>query len=98
MVIRFSHDAREDIQDISDYTLEVWGDEQETAYLLAIDAKLKEISGDPERWPFRNDLFEGCQTALVGKHLIFFVVDENVVHVSRVLHQAMDVPRHAFPL
>lgn len=46
----------------------------------------------------RDDLFEGCQVAPCGKHMVFFRVVDDVVLVSRILHQAMDVPNHTFPI
>lgn len=41
MRIRFSADAREDIQGIADYTYETWGEEQETVYLDELYAVLE---------------------------------------------------------
>ena len=98
MKLRFSEDARDDLRDISEYTRENWGGEQEDSYLRSIYARLSEIKEDPARWKKRDDLFEGCQVALVGKHLLFFKHTDHEILISRVLHQAMDVPKKSFPL
>lgn len=97
MTIRFSRDATADLQDISDYTFQQWGEEQETFYLKQIHARLKEIKKDAGRFRLRNELFDGCQVASVGRHLIVFLVKEDIIVVSRILHQSMDFPRHLFP-
>jgi toxin ParE1/3/4 len=96
MRIELSDDATTDLQDIADYTFQTWGSEQEEVYLGSLYRKLQDVSDDPDRWARRDDLFEGCQTVSVGRHVIFFRVGEEVVLVSRILHQAMDFRRHLF--
>ncbi len=97
MNLTFSGDAKEDVQEIADYTFETWGDEQEQIYLSSLYRRLNEISGDPDRWKKRDDLFDGCQTALAGRHVIFFRIQDGEVFVSRILHQSMDVHRRILP-
>ena len=99
MKIRFSRDAEEDLQDISDYTWRTWGEEQETHYLKMIYSRLEDIKRDPSSsdWRRRDELFDECRVASVGRHIIFFLMKEDGIIVSRILHQAMDFPRHVFP-
>lgn len=97
MNLTFSDDAKEDVQDIAYYTFEAWGKEQEQAYLASLYRRLSEISEEPERWKKRSDLFDGCQAALAGRHVIFFRVQKEEVFISRILHQSMDVERHILP-
>ncbi len=97
MTIRLSRDATTDLQNISDYTFEQWGEEQEEYYLKRIYARFEEIRADRTRFRHRNELFDGCQVAPVGRHLIFFLVKDDIIVASRILHQSMDFPRHLFP-
>ena len=97
MTIRFSRDATADLQGISDYTSLQWGEDQEAFYLKQIYARLEEIRKDPGRFRSRDELFDGCQVAPVGRHLVFFLVKDGIIVVSRILHQSMDFPRHLFP-
>jgi toxin ParE1/3/4 len=97
MNLTFSSDAEEDVQEIADYTFEAWGDDQEEIYLSSLYRRLNEISRDPDRWKKRDDLFEGCQTAFAGRHVIFIRIQESEVFVSRILHQSMDVHRQILP-
>ena len=97
MKIKFSNDAKEDVQDIADYTFETWGEQQEEAYLNSLHQCLADIAETPERWGKREDLFSGCQTASFGRHIIFFRHQNEAIFVARILHGSMDVPRHVFP-
>ncbi len=97
MTIRFSRDAIADLQGISDYTRRQWGKEQEETYLKQIYAAFERIRQNPSQFRLRAELFDGCRTAPVGRHLVFFLVKDNILIVSRVLHQSMDFPRHQFP-
>lgn len=98
MKIRFSANARGDVQDIADYTFENWGSQQEEFYLSSLYKRLQEISQEPQRWRKREDLFANCQMAPLGKHLIFFRAQDGLILVSRILHQSMDVGGQEFPL
>jgi toxin ParE1/3/4 len=97
LTVRLSADAVSDLQGISDYTLHQWGKEQEPFYLTQVYARFEEISRDPARFRQREELFAGCRVAPVGRHLVFFLMRDDVIVVSRILHQAMDFPRHLFP-
>lgn len=97
MKIRLSTLAICDLQDISDYTVERWGEEKEIEYINGISARLDEISEGEGQVRSRNDLFKGCKASPVGRHLIIFMKNDEVVFVSRILHQSMDFPRHIFP-
>ena len=94
MIIRFSEDASADLQHISQYTLGYWGAKQEQRYLDLIYDLLAKIQSDPLRWKFRNELHQNSQSALVGKHVIFFKLHEDYIQVARILHQSMDFSRH----
>ena len=98
MKIKFSDDAKEDIQDISDYTFEVWGQKQEESYLSSISSKFEDIKANPQKYRKRDDLFINCQVAPVGRHVIFFSVEGREILVSRILHHSMDLARQVFPL
>ena len=96
MTLELTRAAVSDLQSIRDYTLARWGPEQEQRYLDALWRKFEEILADPPRWRSREDLFPGCQIAAEGKHVILFRVQGTVLQVVRLLHGAMDFPRH-FP-
>ena len=94
MILEFTKAAVSDLQSIRSYTVETWGGGQEQRYLDALWAKFEEILADTSRWRRRDHLFRGCQIAAHGKHVILFRVDGSVLQVVRILHGAMDFPRH----
>jgi toxin ParE1/3/4 len=94
MTLDFTTAAVADLQSIRTYTLENWGEQQEQRYLDSLWAKFEEILVDPQRWRSRNDLFPGCRIAAQEKHVILFRIEEDVLQIVRILHGAMDYPRH----
>lgn len=94
MTLDFTKAAVSDLQSLRSYTLETWGGAQEQRYLDALWKKFEEILADPARWRQREDLFPGCRIAAQGKHVILFRVEGSVLQIVRILHGAMDFPRH----
>lgn len=94
MNLIFSPSAIGDLREISDYTLQTWGAEQEDRYLKGLWGKLAEIQSSPESCRLREDLAKGCRSARHGKHVIFFSIKGETLQVIRILHGAMDFNRH----
>ena len=94
MTLEFTAAAVSDLQSIRTYTLEKWGPEQEEVYLDALWGKFGEIVADPGKCRFRNDLFQGCQIAAQGRHLILFRMSGTILQIVPILHSSMDLPRH----
>ena len=98
MKLILSSDAKEDLQNISDHTYHNWGVEKEVAYLKSIYKRFDEIKTEPHRWKRRDDLFLNCQSVPVGKHIIFLIILEDQILISRILHEAMDIPAQFLPV
>lgn len=94
MNLKLSNEAAWDLQEISNYTWEQWGEEQEQKYLTLLYRAMELAASDPSRSRIRNDLYQGCRVILAGKHSIFFTIEEETVCVARILHQAMDHYHH----
>lgn len=99
MTLEFTDAAVSDLRSIRNYTLEKWGERQEQFYLDAMWNRFEEIliDPDPDRWRVREDLFPGCQLAAQGKHVILFRIRGKTLQIVRILHSAMDYPRHIPP-
>ena len=97
MILRLSKSAKRDLSGISVYTQKTWGIEKEEQYLNALFDRFEQITSDSSRWKFRDELYPGSQSVSVGKHIIFFKVDGEVIQVARILHQKMDFARHLDP-
>jgi toxin ParE1/3/4 len=94
VILDLTEHAAADLQDISAYTLDTWGAEQEEKYLKNLYRKFSEILESPDRWRFREDLFPRCQVAFEGRHLILFQVNDDVLLIVRILHGAMNLGSH----
>ncbi len=94
MTLEFTQAALSDLRAIRDYTLARWGEDQEQAYLGELWTKFEQILSDPGRWRFRPDLFPECQIAAHKKHVVLFRIRGTTLQVVRILHGAMDLPRH----
>lgn len=97
MTLHFTKAAVTDLQAIRDYTLDTWGEEQETAYLKRLWLRFGQMLESPARFRRRDDLFEGCQIAAEGRHVILFRIEGDILQIVRILHSAMDFKRHLPP-
>jgi len=86
--------ALDDLRSIREYTLETWGPDQEERYLRKLWLRIESIRSAPQRFRTREDFFPGCRLAAEGRHAILFRSDDEVLHIVRVLHSAMDFKRH----
>ena len=95
--IKYARRANADSEDITDYTARIWGAQQAKKYIREIRAQIAGIAnGDVIAQPLqvaRARMFK-CR---VNRHLIIFEQTTNQVRIVRILHEAMDVPRHIAP-
>lgn len=54
----------------------------------------EQITNTPERWRVRSELHPDCRICFAGRHAILFRIEEGVLEIARVLHDAMDYPQH----
>ena len=101
--------AETDFQDILRWTLEQFGEAQARIYAETLSAALESLTAGPNviGARARNDIARGLFTLHVarhgrkGRHFIMFRVgrdqDRQVIEILRLLHDAMDLPRHLPP-
>jgi len=105
--VRLSAAAEADFVDILAWTAERFGVVQARAYATTLTFSLAALSAGPTLpgVKARDEIAEGLFTLHVaregrsGRHFVLFRVTqvETVVDVLRILHDAMDLPRHAGP-
>jgi toxin ParE1/3/4 len=87
--LRFTSRARNDLRDIAAYTLEKWGTAQCDRYLDALQEHCRQVAETPKLRRLSPDFPSYCR-ALVGRHAIFYRVDDHdSVLVVRILHASM---------
>lgn len=91
--------AEEDLVGIAEHTLETWGERQFAKYRALLDQSFAKIAGNPLtlRSKDRHEIFPGCRTFHVGRHVILYRIKGNVVEIARVLHDSMECERHIPP-
>lgn len=99
--------AEEDFKEIIRWTLEHFGERQAQVYSETLSVALMDLLWGPEQAGVRerNEVAQGILTLHVARHgrkgrhfIMFRIADrrERSIEVLRLLHDAMDPPRH-FP-
>lgn len=94
MQILFSPKAKQDLNDIWDYSLENWGLVKAESYLRDISAKLNLVSDNLEVSQYIDFVREGYRKVVVNSHVVFFKVNDDRIEVIRILNHKMDFDRH----
>jgi toxin ParE1/3/4 len=73
------------------FTRHTWGEDQLLAYEATIYQTLDMLSRHPHAGRSRDDLFPGCRSFSVERHVIYYdQPDATTIVVRRVLHQRQD--------
>lgn len=102
---RLSAAARNDFDEIVDWTVDHFGEQQATAYARALTALISDLDAGPSQPGVkeRPEIGRGMFTLHIARHgrkgrhfVLFHVVDQRTktIEVLRFLHDAMDLPRH----
>lgn len=93
--VKYARRANADLEDITDYTARTWGAQQAKKYIREIRSQIEGIaSGDLISHPLQVAR-DGIFKSRVNRHLIIFEQTHDTIFIVRILHEAMDIPRHA---
>ena len=91
--LRLSPRAEADLEAIYDYTAQHWSVKQAVSYLKDLDVTLKRLRSG--RRIGREAGFEpGLMKVNHGAHVIYYQATDLSLDVVRILHAAMEAPRH----
>lgn len=91
---RLAPAAERDLEAIFDYTVREWGLRQAEHYAAVIENACARLAEAPELAQDCGYIRAGYRRAAVGRHVLYFRVEEWGIAVVRILHQRMDVERH----
>lgn len=92
-VYRLSRKAASDIEDIYTYTIEQHGLAAARKYLNGLHSCFELLAEYPMLGRRADRLAPGVRRHEYQAHVVFYVHQEASVHIARVLHSRMDVPR-----
>lgn len=91
-----SGEADQDVSDIFDYSVRMFGVSQAADYLLSLDACFQSLIENPDLGRERNEIRPGLRSLPLGSHVVFYRIEESFLRIVRVLHGSRDLPRY-FP-
>src|SRR5215207_792951 len=91
--LRISAEARDDLRDLLQYTLETWGPDQRDRYRSQLLVALQQLTEYPLRGPARDDLRPNYRSLVVDQHILYYRVEPTAIRIVRIVHERRDVPR-----
>jgi toxin ParE1/3/4 len=85
-----THQAEADLIDIWLFIYKAWGEAQADRYLDELEVRMERLTRNPRMGKSRELLRPGYRSWPVGRHIVFYRIDEAEVTVVRVLHEKMD--------
>lgn len=87
--------ARKDIKGIWRYTKKEWGVKQADNYVQELGQSIQRLAQTPKTGLSIYDVYEGCRVFRYRRHIVIYSVTNTSLVVQRVLHERMDITRHA---
>jgi toxin ParE1/3/4 len=92
----FSKQARLDLIEIADYTVDMWGVSQAERYLGGLDDCFRRLVDAPQLGRACDQIRPGYRRVEQGKHVVIYRADSEGIFICRVLHQSMLPERQLF--
>jgi len=91
---RLSRLAAADLEEIAEYTIEVFGLEQARKYRDGLKSCIGQLADNSALGRSADQLIEGLQRFGHQSHVVFYITEADGVFIVRILHSSMDVTRH----
>lgn len=86
-----SKSAYQDIDSIADYTIANWGVDQFDIYFSGMKETFELIPNNPEIGRKRTEIANSLRSFPYRFHVIFYVIDNNEIIISAILHASSDI-------
>lgn len=86
-----AEDADADLQNIYWFTHESWGENQAEIYINSLFSTFELLTQHPEMGRLRTELAKDIRSFVHKRHVIYYIVMDEEIGISRVLHGSMDV-------
>jgi len=92
--VQYSKKSLEDLENITDYTAQMWGANQAKVYIKDIRDKVHQIANGEAIVQVLHILRPGMLKVRVNRHIVVFESTDATVRIIRILHDSMDIPQH----
>jgi len=89
-----SPQAQQSLVQISQYTLDNFGERQKKSYLKMLRDRMRAAAKNPEKGRARGDIKPGYYSLQAEKHPIYYRIRDSHVEIIDVLHQSMETKIH----
>jgi toxin ParE1/3/4 len=90
-----SNKAVEDLNDIWDYTVKTWSENQAEIYYSLLMDSCQELANKPSQGTSYDVVEKNVLGFKTGEHIIFYqIVSLKEIEVVRILHVMMDMKNH----
>ena len=94
---RFTKKAVDDLANIWNYTFERWSENQADAYYHMLLENCNELARNPDLGKNYSGVAKNLFGFKAGRHIIFYrKIEKNVVEITRILHEQMDLKNRIF--
>ena len=84
--------ALNDLEQIYDFTFEMWGPAQAEHYLAQLRSAAQRLLVHPRSGRVYEMEGQKYRSLRSGRHLIFYRIEADAIVVVRILHDRMDIP------
>ena len=89
-----SRRSDQDIDDITQTTIDKWGIGQAEIYVLGLHASFQLLASAPELGRDASNIRSGYRRFETASHVVFYRITSDGILIVRILHQRMDFRRH----
>lgn len=92
---RLSILAERDLKDVGEYSVDRWGVDQALRYLNGLIEAFENVTRNPKMGRSCIGAQSGYRRLEHQRHVVIYRIDDDVIVINRVLHQAMLPELHA---
>jgi toxin ParE1/3/4 len=89
-----SPEAQEDLLYIWQFGADEWSPDQANEHLRDIEDMCDRLRVHPELGRNRDELIVGLYSIPIHPHVVFYRQSPETITIVRILHEALDTPRH----
>lgn len=93
--IIFTHKAKNDLEEIWQYTYETWSENQADKYYKEIIESCHDLKSKFNMGKDYSKIYENLKSIKCSRHLIFYrLIKKDLIEIERILHEKMDIDKH----